>query len=141
MKDINALGILATRLSNVMMNRVQTNSVLLLICLTTGAVAYLAFIAAAWFALEQATNAVYASLIVAAGMLVLTIIVWLIKSVRDRQARQKQALAQRQLLTTLTQATVDRALEKNALLAPAVALIGWSLLGDEPQQDTKRLPR
>jgi adenylylsulfate kinase-like enzyme len=143
MSQFNGPSILATRLSSIMMNRVQTNSVLLLVCLTTGAVAYLAFIAAAWFALEQATNAVYASLIVAAGMLVLTFIVWIIKRFRDKRAQARQTITQNQLLATLTHTTVDRALEKNALLAPAVALIGWSLLSkdQDDKTDVKHLPR
>lgn len=124
------------------MNRVQDNSILLLVCIATGAIAYLAFIAAAWLALEQATNAIYASLIVASGMLVLTLIIWLIKSFRDKRAQERQTLTQHQLLTTLTHTTVDRALEKNTLLAPAIALIGWSLLSKEQDDDNvKQIPR
>lgn len=135
-------SILATRLSSIMMNRVQDNSVLLFVCLTTGAVAYLALVAAAWLALEQATNAIYASLIVAAGMMVLTMIIWAMKSYRDKRAQAQQTLTQHQLLTTLTHSTVDRALEKNSLLAPAIALIGWSLLSKEQEKpDTKQIPR
>ena len=115
---------------------------MLFVCLTTGAVAYLALVAAAWLAFEQATNAIYASLIVAAGMMVLTMIIWAMKSYRDKRAQAQQTLTQHQLLTTLTHSTVDRALEKNSLLAPAIALIGWSLLSKEQEKpDTKQIPR
>ncbi|TDQ67089.1 hypothetical protein ATL17_1096 [Maritalea mobilis] len=139
----NAISILTTHLTSIMMNRVQTNSIMVLVCAATGIVAYIALIAAAWFALERALDPIYASLIVAASMLVLTALVWLFKSARDRRARERQTAAQTQLLATLAHETVDRALEKNKLLAPAVALIGWSLLSNEQDKkaDLKQLPR
>lgn len=130
-------SILATRLSSIMMNRVQSNSVLLLMCLLTGIIAYLALIAAAWLALEQSTNAIFASLILAALMMVLTLIIWAIKRFRDKRERARQTLAQHQLLSTLTHSTIDRALAKNQLMAPAIALIGWSLFTKEKDAEAE----
>ncbi len=137
MNENKGSNFLATRLADILMDRVQTNTVLLLVCLFTGTIAYLAFVAAAWFALEQAMNAIYASLIVAGLMMVLTLIIWIIKRFRDKRQRAQQTLTQQQLLTTLTHSTVDRALEKNKFMAPAIALIGWSLLSK--QQDKTKL--
>ncbi|GLQ15940.1 hypothetical protein GCM10007879_01890 [Maritalea porphyrae] len=128
------------RLVGTITSRVQTNSLLLVIALISGTTAYLALLFAAWYGIVEQTNAVIASLSIAAIASLTTILVVLFRYLRDQRRKVEQQQLQTQAINSLIFTAISAATKSKATLAPLIAIAGLALTQKSPRKpQPKRL--
>jgi uncharacterized membrane protein YiaA len=128
------------KLIETMSARVRTNSVITVVALATGTTAYIGGLMAAWFALVERSDAIVASVVLAAASALITLALVAYRAYRDRQRHKQQAVLQSQLVSSLLSVALAKTSQSNAVVAPVAALIGWAMAKqNQPQQNVRRL--
>jgi uncharacterized membrane protein YiaA len=128
------------KLIETMSARVRTNSVITVVALATGTTAYIGGLMAAWFALVERSDAIVASVVLAAASALITLALVAYRAYRDRQRHKQQAVLQSQLVSSLLSVALTKTSQSNAVVAPVAALIGWAMAKqNQPQQNVRRL--